>query len=215
MVRLRALRGLLADTVCEAQTNVATGDPVPRRVRGQARLTATIVTVDVLSGHVVFDYDTSRELRGPHTGYEDLADRDGVRKGSPMADDIRDRFTSAFQKYVANPLMRRNPFQTLLETTGASRASRGAHRWVAARWATSSGSSPSSATSRSTSRTSRPIPQVRVRLKGRWHKGIAHLVPDDDPHERLRSLPQFNSFGVRTFGTNLLTIRVDLERSTR
>ena len=30
-------------------------------------------------------------------------------------------------------------------------------------------------------------------------------MPDDDPHERLRSLPQFNSFGVRTFGTNLLT----------
>ena len=52
---------------------------------------------------------------------------------------------------------------------------------------------------------------VRVRLRGRWHKGVAHLVPDDDPHERLKSLPQFNSFGVRTYGTNLLTIRVDLE----
>jgi hypothetical protein len=44
----------------------------------------------------------------------------------------------------------------------------------------------------------------------RWHNGTAHLVPDDDPHERLRSLPQVNSFGVRTFGTNLLSIRVDL-----
>ena len=51
---------------------------------------------------------------------------------------------------------------------------------------------------------------MRVRLRGRWHSGTAHLVPDDDPHERLRSLPQFNSFGVRTFGTNLLTVRVDL-----
>ena len=48
------------------------------------------------------------------------------------------------------------------------------------------------------------------RLRGTWHTGIAHLVPDDDPHERLRSLPQFNSFGVRTFGTNLLTIRIEL-----
>jgi hypothetical protein len=54
-------------------------------------------------------------------------------------------------------------------------------------------------------------PNVRVRLRGRWHKGVAQLVPDDDPQERLKSLPQFNSFGVRTFGTNLLTIRVDLE----
>ncbi|HYZ68947.1 MAG TPA: nitroreductase/quinone reductase family protein, partial [Mycobacterium sp.] len=53
-------------------------------------------------------------------------------------------------------------------------------------------------------------PQVRVRLNGRWHNGTAHLVPEDDPRERLKSLPQFNSFGVRTFGTNLLTIRVDL-----
>jgi hypothetical protein len=35
-------------------------------------------------------------------------------------------------------------------------------------------------------------------------------VPDDDSRARLRELPQFNSFGVRTFGTNLLTIRVDL-----
>lgn len=51
---------------------------------------------------------------------------------------------------------------------------------------------------------------MRVRLNGRWHRGVAHLMPDDDPHERLKSLPQFNSFGVRTFGTNLLTVRVDL-----
>ena len=53
-------------------------------------------------------------------------------------------------------------------------------------------------------------PAVRVRIRGRWHDGVAHLVPDDDPHERLKSLPQFNSLGVRTFGTNLLTVRVDL-----
>jgi deazaflavin-dependent oxidoreductase (nitroreductase family) len=55
-------------------------------------------------------------------------------------------------------------------------------------------------------------PRVRVRLRGRWHSGTAHLVPGDDPHARLRELPQFNSFGVRTFGTNLLTLRVDLDR---
>ena len=51
---------------------------------------------------------------------------------------------------------------------------------------------------------------VRVRFCGRWHNGTAHLVPDDDPRKRLRSLPQFNSRLVRAMGTNLLTIRVDL-----
>jgi alkylation response protein AidB-like acyl-CoA dehydrogenase len=92
-VRLRALRGLLADTVGEIETTVAAGDPVPRPVRGEARLAAAHIVhesravigalleasgasahfldnplqrikrdVDVICGHVVFDYDTSREL---------------------------------------------------------------------------------------------------------------------------------------------------------
>jgi len=94
-VRLRALRGLLADTVGQLESLVAAGDPVPRPVRGEARLAAahivsesrSVITrllaasgasahfldnplqrikrdVDVLAGHVVFDYDTSRELAG-------------------------------------------------------------------------------------------------------------------------------------------------------
>ena len=92
-VRLRALRGLLADTVGEVESIVATGDPVSRAVRGAARLAAAHIVhesravigalleasgasahfldnplqrikrdVDVICGHVVFDYDTSREL---------------------------------------------------------------------------------------------------------------------------------------------------------
>ena len=54
-------------------------------------------------------------------------------------------------------------------------------------------------------------PAVRVRLNGRWRNGTAHLLPDDDPRQRLRSLPRLNSAGVRTMGTDLLTIRVDLD----
>ncbi len=54
-------------------------------------------------------------------------------------------------------------------------------------------------------------PRVRVRIAGHWHRGTAHLLPDDDPVARLRSLPRFNSAAVKAFGTDLLTVRVDLE----
>jgi deazaflavin-dependent oxidoreductase (nitroreductase family) len=54
-------------------------------------------------------------------------------------------------------------------------------------------------------------PAVRVRVGGQWRKGTAHLLPDDDPRQRLRSLPRLNSAGVVAMGTDLLTIRVDLD----
>ncbi|ORB26940.1 acyl-CoA dehydrogenase [Mycolicibacterium moriokaense] len=97
-VRLRALRGLLRDTVAGIETVVASGDPVSKPVRADARLAAAHIVhesravigdlleasgasvhftdnplqrfkrdVDVIAGHVVFDYDTSRELAGALT----------------------------------------------------------------------------------------------------------------------------------------------------
>ena len=54
-------------------------------------------------------------------------------------------------------------------------------------------------------------PSVRLRIHGRWRSGTAHLLPDDDAQERLRSLPGFNSALVRLMGSDLLTIRVDLD----
>ena len=54
-------------------------------------------------------------------------------------------------------------------------------------------------------------PEVRVRIHGKWRGGTAHLLPGDDAHERLRSLPGFNSALVRLMGSDLLTIRVDLD----
>lgn len=127
-----------------------------------------------------------------------------------MANDIRDRITNTFQKHVANPVMRRLPFQTLLETTGRKsgeprRTPLGGSRVGDQFWFVSEFGERSQYV-----KNIQANPQVRVRLNGRWHNGTAQLVPDDDPHARLKSLPQFNSFGVRTFGTNLLTIRVDL-----
>jgi deazaflavin-dependent oxidoreductase (nitroreductase family) len=120
-------------------------------------------------------------------------------------------FTNFFQKRVANPLMRRNPFQTLLETTGRKsgeprRTPLGGKLVGDAFWFVSEFGEQSQYV-----RNIKADPRVRVRLRGKWHAGTAHLVPDDDPRARLEELPQFNSFGVRTFGTNLLTIRVDLD----
>lgn len=127
-----------------------------------------------------------------------------------MADDLRDRITNLFQKRVANPVMRRLPIQTLLETTGRTsgrprRTPLGGSKVGNEFWFVSEFGEKSQYV-----KNIKANPKVRVRLRGRWHNGTAHLVPDDDPHERLRSLPQLNSLGVRTFGTNLLSIRVDL-----
>jgi deazaflavin-dependent oxidoreductase (nitroreductase family) len=128
-----------------------------------------------------------------------------------MGNDLRDQITRGFQKNVANRLMRVMPFQTLLETTGRKsgeprRTPLGGRREGDQFWFVSEFGDKSQYV-----KNIQADPKVRVRINGKWHSGIAHLVPDDDPHARLRSLPQFNSFGVRTFGTNLLTIRVDLK----
>ena len=55
-------------------------------------------------------------------------------------------------------------------------------------------------------------PRVRVYVDGRWRTGTAHLLPDDDPIERQRTLPRLNARVVRMMGTDLLTVRIDLDR---
>lgn len=94
-VRLRALHGLLDDTVAMIETMVTDGTRIPRSVRAQARVAAAHIVhesravvadllessgasahflnnplqrakrdIDVICGHVVFDYDVTRELAG-------------------------------------------------------------------------------------------------------------------------------------------------------
>jgi deazaflavin-dependent oxidoreductase (nitroreductase family) len=54
-------------------------------------------------------------------------------------------------------------------------------------------------------------PRVRVKVGRRWRTGTAHPMPDDDPRERQRRMPnRLNSAGVRLMGSDLLTVRVDL-----
>lgn len=55
-------------------------------------------------------------------------------------------------------------------------------------------------------------PMVRVQLRGEWYAGTAHLLDEDDTRARLKQLPAFNSVLVRLMGTELLTMRIDLDQ---
>jgi deazaflavin-dependent oxidoreductase (nitroreductase family) len=103
---------------------------------------------------------------------------------------VRDNITNFIQKYVANPLMRHNPMQTLLETTGRTsgqprRTPLGGKRVGDQFWFVSEFGDKSQYV-----KNIHANPRVRVRLRGKWHTGTAFLVPDDDPHARLRDLPR-------------------------
>jgi deazaflavin-dependent oxidoreductase (nitroreductase family) len=55
-------------------------------------------------------------------------------------------------------------------------------------------------------------PRVRVKVRRRWYEGTAHVLPDDDPIERMRKLGRTaNDAMVRLVGTEHLTIRIDLD----
>lgn len=58
-------------------------------------------------------------------------------------------------------------------------------------------------------------PQVRVRVGRRWRSGTARVVADDDPRARLkqiaRGMARLNARMVVVAGSDLLTIRVDLD----
>jgi deazaflavin-dependent oxidoreductase (nitroreductase family) len=120
------------------------------------------------------------------------------------------RVVTAFQRRF-NPLLRRLPLQTVLETTGRTsglprRTPLGGRRVGDSFWLVSEFGERSQYV-----RNIKADPRVRVRINGRWHTGTAHLLPDDDPIARLRTLPRFNSTAVRAIGAGLLTVRVDLD----
>lgn len=52
---------------------------------------------------------------------------------------------------------------------------------------------------------------VRVRVDGAWRPGLAVILPDDDPLQRQRTLDPKTAREVRMLGTDLLTIRIDLD----
>ncbi|MFF7643554.1 nitroreductase/quinone reductase family protein [Streptomyces canus] len=121
------------------------------------------------------------------------------------------RTARAVQRLL-NPVMRRLPLQTVLETTGRTSGLPrstpvGGKRVGGSFWLVSEFGERSQYV-----RNIQADPRVRVRIRGRWHTGTAHLMPDDDTAVRLRSLPVLNSLSVRAIGADQLTVRVDLDR---
>lgn len=120
-----------------------------------------------------------------------------------------------YHRHIANPLMRRLvghlPGQALLETTGR-RSGRSRRTPVGGRlidgsfWLVSNHGLASDYV-----RNIEANPVVRLQHRSRWRNGTAHLLPADDARARLRELPRFNSWNVRVLGTDLLTIRIDLD----
>ena len=64
-------------------------------------------------------------------------------------------------------------------------------------------------------------PRVRIKirhgLRYTWREGTAQVLPDDDTRERQRAFGKghpgrrLNALVVRTMGTDLLTVRIDLD----
>ncbi|MVU81466.1 nitroreductase family deazaflavin-dependent oxidoreductase [Nocardia sp. ET3-3] len=125
--------------------------------------------------------------------------------------DLQHAVVTGFQRRVGNPILRRLPIQTLLETTGRVSGQpritpiggrrEGGSFWLVSEFGTRS----------QYVRNIQSDNRVRVRIRGHWYTGTAHLVPEDDPVARLRSLPKANSTAVRAFGTDLLSVRIDFD----
>ncbi len=141
---------------------------------------------------------------------------------------MKHRIIHLLQKYVLNPPIRlllalgiAPPGYALLETIGRKSGKPrrtpvgngrvGQQFWIVAEHGTKAGYV----------RNIKSNPRVRVKLRAglctRWHTGTASLLSDDDPRERQRwlssQLPNSagNAAAVRFFGTQLLTVRIDLD----
>ena len=148
----------------------------------------------------------------------------------PGTDTIKMKYPiiHALQKYLFNPPIKLAlalglplPGYALLETTGRKSGKRrrtpvgdghiGNQFWLVAEHGMKAGYV----------RNMESDPRVRLRLRDglrtRWHTGTAHLLRDDDPRGRQRwlasQLPSStaNARAVRLFGTELLTVRIDLD----
>lgn len=130
------------------------------------------------------------------------------------------RLVRLWQRYVLNPPVKLLvwlgvvPGHALIETRGRRTGRRrrtvvGVHVEDSTGWIVAEHGSHAGYV-----RNLRSDPNVRVRLRGRWKDACAYVVPDDDPQVRLDSFGRrAHASAVRRFGTELLTVRVDLSSS--
>ncbi|MEY8016162.1 nitroreductase family deazaflavin-dependent oxidoreductase [Mycobacterium servetii] len=128
----------------------------------------------------------------------------------PAFNNLKRQIVHRVQRLVVNPVGRQLPV-TMIETTGRKsgkpRRTAVGGRVVDDRfWMVSEHGEHSDYV-----RNIKANPAVRVRLGGKWRNGTAHPLPDDDPVQRLGNLPPLNSAVVRLMGSDLLTIRIDLD----
>ncbi|BBX92442.1 nitroreductase family deazaflavin-dependent oxidoreductase [Mycolicibacterium boenickei] len=124
--------------------------------------------------------------------------------------DLKRRIVHGAQRRIVNPVGRQLPV-TMLETVGR-KSGEPRHTAVGGRvvgnqfWMVSEHGDRSHYVLNIKSN-----PAVRLRINGQWRTGTAHLLPDDDPVARLKELPALNSAVVRAVGSDLLTLRIDLD----
>lgn len=55
-------------------------------------------------------------------------------------------------------------------------------------------------------------PRVRMKIRGRWLNGTAHVVPGEDPSKHLRrQRNKVSAATVRLVGTGPVAVRIDLD----
>jgi deazaflavin-dependent oxidoreductase (nitroreductase family) len=141
---------------------------------------------------------------------------------------MKHRLVHPLQKYVLNPPIRllfalgiAPPGYGLLETIGrktgkprctpAGDGRVGDQLWIVAERGAKAGYV------RNIARNPRVRVKLRAGLRARWRTGTAYLLSDDDPRERQRWLSRHipssvaNAAAVRLFGTQLVTVRIDLD----
>lgn len=138
------------------------------------------------------------------------------------------RLIHALQMYLLNPPVKlmlalgvAPPGYALLETTGRKSGKPrrtpvgngriGKEFWIVAEHGRKSGYV------RNIESNSRVRLKLRDGLRGRWYAGTAHVLQEDDPRKRQNWLAAKvpgsarNAAAVRLFGTQLLTVRIDLD----
>jgi len=135
------------------------------------------------------------------------------------------RLVRAFERYIQNPPVRAmvlaglpTPIFALIETTGRKTGKPrrtpvikgliGDQFWIVAEHGHAAGYV----------KNLKANPRVRVKVGRRWRSGTAHLLDDDDPIARARWMREVlgrwhfaDAWAARTFGTEPITVRVDLD----